>query len=96
MTEGWRRHCNHDQLWENQYKLFVSECFGRFNSSLLQFLAQHSGCAKEAYFSNNGVQALVICDDPSKETMILANVTIIMQTKLSGFFGKDGLFRVLP
>lgn len=48
---------------------YVSECFGRFNSSPLQFMAQHFGCAMRAYFRNNGMQALAINGDPSKETM---------------------------
>ena len=50
----------------------------------LQFLAPYSGCAMGEYFSDNGMHALIIYDDLSKQCCCLStNVFIITKTSRS-------------
>ena len=46
----------------------------------LQYLAPYSGCAMGEFFRDNGMHAVIIFDDLSKQAVAYRQVTMIMMT----------------
>nr|QIA60889.1 ATP synthase F1 subunit alpha [Plicanthus hirtellus] len=45
----------------------------------LQFLAPYSGCAMGEYFRDNGMHALIIYDDPSKQSVAYRQMSLLLR-----------------
>ena len=45
----------------------------------LQFLAPYSGCAMGEYFRDNGMHALIICDDLSKQAVAYRQMSLLLR-----------------
>jgi F0F1-type ATP synthase alpha subunit len=49
------------------------------NPAPLQFLAPYSGCAMGEYFQDNGMHALTIYDDLSKQSVVYRQMSLLLR-----------------
>ena len=49
------------------------------DSAPLQFLAPYTGCALGEYFSDNGIHALIIYDDLSKQAVAYRQMSLLLR-----------------
>ncbi|XP_017635500.1 ATP synthase subunit alpha, mitochondrial-like [Gossypium arboreum] len=58
----------------------------------LQFLAPYSGCAMGEYFRDNGMHALIIYDDLSKQTVAYRQMSLLLRRSLGREAFPDDVF----